>query len=58
MANYLYNLSNMYDYFNARTTWPGSLVVSVLDFGNRGPGSIPGLAPIIQCFLFLLVLAL
>ena len=29
-------------------------MVSMLDFGTRGPGSIPELAPIIHCFLFLL----
>ena len=31
-----------------------SLVVSLSDFGTRGPGSIPGWVPIIHCFLFLL----
>ena len=34
------------------------LMVSVSDFGTRGPGSIPGWAPIIPCFILLLSLAL
>ena len=33
------------------TLWRG-LVVSVLDFGTRGLGSIPGMAPILQIFFF------
>ena len=57
-GRYSDNLSNMYGYFDVPTTWPGSLMVSVSDYGKRGPGSIPGWAHIIQCFLFLLVLAL
>ena len=34
-------------------TWPRSRVVNVSDFGNRGPGSIRGWAPIIPCLFFL-----
>ena len=48
-------LPNMYGNLEPHTTWPPSLVVNVSDFGNRGPGSIPGWAPIIPCLFFLLL---
>ena len=47
-------MADMYGYFEPHTTWPRCLVVDVLDFGTRGPGSIHGWATIIHCFLFLL----
>ena len=51
------NMSNiriMYCYFEMRTTWHRGLVLSVSDFGTRGPGSIPGWALITKCFCFFL----
>ena len=48
MADCRIILSNMYGYFEPRTTRPGSLVVSLSDFGTRGPGSTPGWAPTIH----------
>ena len=50
-------MSNMYSYFEQRTTWSRSLVVNVSDFGARGPGWIRGWASIIYCFLFALFLS-
>ena len=42
-------LSNMYYYLELLS----GLVVSMSDSGTRGPGSIPGWALIVHCFLFL-----
>ena len=42
-------------------TSPRSLVVGVSDFGTRGPGSIPGWAPIthcLRCLLFSVIMIL
>ena len=43
-------MSSMCSYSEPRTT---GLVVSVSDFGTRGPGSIPGWTRIMNCFFFL-----
>ena len=42
----------MYDYCEPRTNCPPSLVVSVLDYGTGGLGSIPGWAHQLQRFSF------
>ena len=42
----------MNSYFEPRTTSYRSLMVSLLAFGTRGPGSIPGRAPITPCYFF------
>ena len=41
-VRYLDCVCKMYIYFGPYTILPHSLVVSVSDFGSRGPGSIPG----------------
>ena len=49
------NMANtriMYCYFEPGTTRHRGLVLSVSDFGTRGPGSISGWALITKCFLF------
>ena len=40
-------------YFETRTTWHRGLVLSVSDFGTRGPGSIPRVDTYNNFFLFL-----
>ena len=53
------NMSNiriMYWYFETRTTWHRGLVLSVSDFGTRGPGSIPGWALVFFSFFLTLVM--
>ena len=44
----------MYCYFETHMTWHCGLVLSVSDFGTRGPGSIPGWT-LIQFFSFFLL---
>ena len=41
----------MYCYFERHTTLHRDLVLSLSDFGTRGPGSIPGWALITNCFV-------
>ena len=43
----------MYDYYERLTTCPPGIVISVSDYGTEGLGSIPGWAPILQCFFML-----
>ena len=43
----------MYCYLETRRTRHRGLVLSLSDFGTRGPGSIPGWALITNCFFFL-----
>ena len=44
------NIRIMYCYLETRRTRHRGLVLSVSDFGTRGPGSIPGWALITNCF--------
>ena len=44
----------MYGYCELRTTWPPRLVLSVLEYGEGGLGSIPWWAHILQCLFLLL----
>ena len=46
-------LSYMYGYFEPRTARPPDLVVSVANYGDRGPDSNSEWAPNIYCFLLL-----
>ena len=49
----------MYFYFGPRAIWPPGLVVSALDFGTRGPGSILGghlLYIVFFCLLFSIIM--
>ena len=61
MSFTLYAITNMADtrirycYFEPRTT--RGLVLSVSDFGTRGPGSIQGWALIKNCSFFLFLLS-
>ena len=41
----------MYCYFERHTTLQRDLVLSVSDFGTRGPGWVPGWAFITNCFV-------
>ena len=50
------NIRIMYCYFETHITWHRGLLLSVSDFGTRGPGSIPGWALITFFFFFPLVM--